>query len=144
MYVPMPFPYCRLCRKKWDSYAIHKNCGGVLELDPDAKTIRCTKCHGEWPLWESIFHCPRDHSFEANEIEIAVNELIDDCKLVAEELELMSTAYWRRTQMAQESKREFVRNSLEDIGYSASRIAGYLFEKIVDFILDLFKGQLFH
>ena len=142
MYVPMPFPYCARCGKQWDGTAVHTDCGGMLELNPDDRTIHCIRCNGSWPLYDSVFHCPHKHTFAAHEIEDVVDELVEDCKLVAEELAIMQNSFSRRRAMADESRRDYVRNSLEEIGFSVSKMAGYAFERLVDFVLDLFRDFL--
>ena len=142
MYVPMPFPYCSKCGRQWDGTAVHTDCGGALELDPDERMVHCTKCSGIWNLRESVFHCPHKHTFAANEVEDVVNELVEDCRLVAEELAIMQRSFSRRRAMGEESRREYVRQSLDEIGFSAGKMAGYVFEKLVDFVLDLFRAFL--
>lgn len=140
MYVPMPFPYCNRCGKKWGGTAVHSVCGGELELDPDNRVVRCTRCSHSWQICDTLFHCPHEHVFAATEVETSINELIEDCRLVAEELVILQRSFSRRKAMGEESRREFVRGSLEGFGYSVGRIAGYAFERLVDFVLELFKG----
>lgn len=139
MYVPMPFPYCNRCRKKHpNSYHNYNGCHGLLEIDPSTETVRCTgECKKTWNIWNSEYHCSCGKVFVAKEIKNSVNELIEDCRLCAEELALMQDAYWRRANLAKESKRIFAGDILSSLGYTVSKMAGYTFEKLIDFVLDI-------
>lgn len=143
MYVPMPFPYCDRCGKQWGGNAVHTDCGGDLELDPDNRRIRCKSCYKSWNLRESVFHCPHNHTFEASEVEDAVDDLVEDCKLAAEEIAIMRQSFSNRKAMSYDSQRAFARDTLNSMSYSISKMAGYVFEKLVDFVLDLVKGFIF-
>lgn len=138
----MPFPYCRRCKKKYpNSYHNSSNCHGLLEIDPDTEIVRCTgTCKKSWKIWDSEYHCSCGEVFKAREVKKSVDELIDDCRLCAKELELMQSAYWRRTSLAKESGRDFVKDILNNLGYTVSKMAGYAFEKLVDFVMELTFG----
>jgi len=140
MYVPMPFPYCVRCGKQWGGNAVHTKCHGDLELDPDNRVIRCKKCYKTWELNDSVFHCPVDHTFSARTIEKTVDDLVEDCRLAAEQIAIMRASISRRKAMSYDSGRMFVREVLNNISFSIGKMAGYAIEKVVDFVMDLAKG----
>lgn len=139
MYVPLPFPYCRQCRKKWpESYHSAHGCDGLLEIDPDINFVHCTKCNRTWDIWDSEYHCVCGAVFSARKVQKAVEDLIVDCRLCAEELNLLQSAYWQRKALSGKSMKLFIENALNRLGYSVSKMAGYTVEKIVDFVLEVF------
>lgn len=131
MYILLPFPVCNKCGKK-GSESYHTNCKGILEIDPDNNNVRCQKCKKEWNIWDSIYHCTCGNTFKASEVKDAVENVIELCHLCAEELDLNQSAYWKRKQLAQESKRTFVERFFKGLGY----IAGSLFERLVDLAME--------
>lgn len=139
MYVPLPFPYCNKCRRKWpESYHFTSGCHGLLEIDPDKKKVCCTKCKRTWDIWESEYHCVCGEVFTAHEVQSAVEDLIEDCRLCAEELTLLQSAYWKRVDLAKDSKKVFVEKTLRELGYGVGKLAGYVFEKIAEYVFELF------
>lgn len=139
MYVPLPFPYCKQCRKKWpESYHATPGCNGLLEIDPDIKLVHCTNCNRTWDIWDSEYHCVCGAVFLAKEVQGAVEDLVEDCRLCAEELELLQSAYWKRRTLSKQSMRSFIEDMLNRLGYSAGQMAGYVVEKIIDFIIETF------
>lgn len=139
MYVPLPFPYCKQCGKKRpESYHSAHGCDGLLEIDPDIDLVNCTECNRTWNIWDSEYHCACGAVFSAREVQEAVEDLISDCRLCAEELDLMQSAYWRRRELSDTSMRGFIGDALNRLGYSMSKMAGYIVEKIMDFVLEVF------
>lgn len=140
MYVPLPFPYCRNCKRRWpESYHFSPGCNGALEIDPDTKVVHCTKCSRTWDIWESEYHCACGAVFSAQEVQGAVEDLIADCRLCAEELELMQSAYWKRKDMSEKSMRSFIEKALNEVGYTTSKMAGYVVEKLINFVFEIFS-----
>ena len=138
MRIPLPFPYCQKCGKKsLNSYHHTGSCGGLLEIDPDTIEVTCTKCKHSWNIWNSRYFCSCGNVFEAKEVKEAVDELIEDCKLCAEEIELLEQARRIRRKVSQDSKETFVAGLLDELGHSVGKIAGYAFTKLVEFIVEL-------
>lgn len=135
MYIPLPFPFCSQCNKKGNE-SFHRNCGGLLEINPDNNIVRCKKCNEKWNIWKSTYYCTCGNTFKASEVKKSVEDTIELCQLCAEELELRELAYWKRKKMATESKRTFVEKFFRGLGY----ISGMLFEKLVDYALQLFEA----
>ena len=133
MYIPLPFPECSTCHCN-NNNSYHKDCSGLLEIDPYSEIVHCTSCDEKWNVWDSTYHCTCGHVFEAHEIKGAVDDILEMCKLCAEELDLMQTAYWKRQQLTTESKRTFIEIFFRGLGY----VAGVLFQKLVDIALKLF------
>ncbi len=134
MYIPLPFPVCSQCNEKEDN-SFHTECGGLLEIDPSNNNVHCRKCNKNWNIWDSTYHCSCGHTFQATEVEKSVEDIIELCELCAEELDLCQEAYWKRKQLTSDSKRIYVENFFRKLGY----ISGVLFEKLVDFALQLFE-----
>ena len=137
MKLPLPFPYCPKCEKQ-HSISYHKDCGGALEIDPETEIVYCPKCGKNWDSWDSEYHCRCGNTFEANEVKKSVNELIEDCRECAELLELETRAYWKRKRITEESKRGFISDFIKGLGYSLGKAAGYVIEKIVEFVVSIF------
>lgn len=133
MYIPLPFPTCNQCKKN-EIKSFHTKCGGLLEIDPNTNNVHCTKCNKNWDIWDSTYHCSCGHTFEATEVKKSVDNVIELCQLCAEELDLYQSAYWKRKQLAEDSQRTYIENFFRGLGY----ISGILFEKLVDFTLQLF------
>ena len=51
---------------------------------------------------------------------------------------MMEMSYHNRTNLARESKRKHISNTLQLLGYTAGTFAGMAFEKLVDFVMNLF------
>lgn len=134
MYIPLPFPTCTQCNKNGNK-SFHTKCGGLLEIDPACDDVHCLKCNKNWNIWNSVYHCSCGHTFKASEVKKSVEDMIELCQLCAEELDLFQSAYWKRKQLASNSRRIYVEQFFKGLGY----ISGILFEKLVDFALELFE-----
>ena len=134
MYIPLPFPICPQCNKNGEQ-SLHTKCEGLLEIDPDSNSVHCIKCDKKWDIWDSVYHCSCGHTFKAVEVKKAVEDVVELCQLCAEELDLLQAAYWKRKQLVNSSKRAYAENFFRSLGY----VSGVLFEKLVDFALQLFE-----
>lgn len=134
MYIPLPFPVCSQCKKKKNE-SYHTKCGGLLEIDPDNNNVHCKKCEKDWDIWDSTYHCSCGHTFKASEVKKSVEDVIELCHMCAEELDLLQSAYWKRKQLACDSRKKYIENFFNKLGYAS----GVLFEKLVDFALEVFE-----
>jgi len=135
MLIPLPFPKCYNCYMNYNE-SYHKDCGGVLEIDPKTLEVYCkSNASHHWNIWTSQYHCSCGNVFEAKDVKYAVDEIIENCKLCAEELDLMQQAYWRRKEMSRVSQRNWAEKFFYSLGY----ISGGIIERLVDLVLSLFK-----
>jgi hypothetical protein len=109
-----------------------------LEIDPNplSENVRCVSCGANWNIWDSKYYCTCSHIFEACQVKSAVDDVLNTCRLCAEELDLMQAAYFRRKQLSTESKRTYVEKFFKGLGF----VAGILFEKLVDIVLRFSIG----
>lgn len=139
MNIPLPFPYCNKCKQKYpQSYHGDNDCDGLLEINPSTEEVYCTKCGHHWNIWNSHYRCRCGNTFHATEVKEAVDELIEDCQLCAEELMIIERARSLRIQLANQSADSFISGLLNKLGFSIGRIAGYTITKIFEYIKSLF------
>ena len=138
MNIPLPFPYCPECGND-SRYCYHASddCEGLLEIDPDTEVVLCTKCQHAWNLRDSRYHCSCGNTFLAKDIEAELDELIEDCKICAEELELMESARRLRMKTAEKSKEAFINGLMQELGRNVGIAGGYVFQKLLLFIKSL-------
>ena len=123
MYFPLPFPKCKCCGKGSDQ-GYHEGCGGKLNIDPDSKTVLCSRCGHSWNIWETNFHCICGCSFTAYELSDTVEEFLRECRACALELQRQSNAQLKRITDTEESWKKFVEGFMYKMGTYAGAAVG--------------------
>lgn len=124
MFVPLPFPKCKRCGMSSDQ-GYHEGCGGKLSIDPDSRIIVCSRCGHSWNIWNSDFHCGScGFRFTAYDLSDAVEELLEECRACARELERQSAAQFQRITSTEESWRSFVEGFMYKMGNYAGAAVG--------------------
>ena len=117
MFVPMPFPRCPQCGEM-SSKGYHKDCGGVLEINPETERVFCPKCSHMWDLYDSEYYCSCGEVYEADEITEAISEMLMICKICMDEIAEQQKAINRREHLVESSIRGFVNGLFEKIGFA--------------------------
>lgn len=132
---PLPFPECPACGKD-GARAYHRNCGGVMWVDPETEIVSCERCGKSWHIVESGYCCSCGNRFEASEVKDELDRMLRYCLVVAAELQSMMEADRKRKKMSDESLREFVLETARQV----ARNAGYLLNMIVETVVALLTG----
>jgi hypothetical protein len=119
------FPECPRCAESWKS-SVHKDCGrgGTLELDPDAKQVRCDGCARQWNVWDSQFYCSCGHLFTAWEVDSALNEVIRAAHLLAQIIEQHRADLMAIQRAGQDSLRGWFARVAENVGGTLGKVLG--------------------
>lgn len=132
MFITLPFPPCPVCHSGAER-TFHKNCGGLLEVDPYTYTVKCAKCGHTWPIKKSRYYCTCGYSFEADEIKKKLNTILELCRIYAKEYELELEAKRFREKESKASLEDFISGVLKGL----SIISGVVVESIIQFIVKL-------
>lgn len=87
-WIQFPFPQCPKCGQFWVS-SRHSGCatGSSVELDPDARRIRCPGCSASWQVWETTFHCSCGNTFTSDQVDEAIRKIIASASALARAIE---------------------------------------------------------
>lgn len=81
-WLPFPFPECPNCHRQW-AYSYHYQCpqSGQVEIDPDARQVRCSSCRERWSVWDNKFICSCGDIFSTADVRAAINDIIETARL---------------------------------------------------------------
>jgi len=126
-WIPFAFPRCPNCEQAWTT-SYHRNCheGGQLELDPDARAVRCDGCGGEWSIWDSRFFCVCEHEFSAQDVRGALRDLIEAASRLARIFEENRHELARIRQSGDASLRAWLNRFAQGLAGSLGTAVGHL------------------
>ena len=128
MRIPLPFPKCPKCKESYKQ-STHKDCGGLLEIEPYLQEVYCTRCSNHWNLWDSEYHCRCEHIFRPKDVNKAIKTMLNVCKTAIDELERRNLAIRERNDLYRSSVREFLISFMGTLG----NWAGLAIETIFQF-----------
>jgi hypothetical protein len=116
-WLPFPFPECPYCGRKW-AYSYHHAChyGGQVEVDPDLRLVRCESCQEEWGVWDNKFICLCGATFQAADVQTAIDDIIATARLFAYIVESNQREVERARQLGEGSLRMWIQGIAHGIG----------------------------
>lgn len=90
MWLSVAFPTCPRCRSN-SNKCYHKDCpsGGYdpMEINSDTSYVRCPSCNRSWHIKESSYYCTCNHVFSAYDVEVEVDAIVANARLIAQEIQ---------------------------------------------------------
>lgn len=89
MWLSVAFPTCPRCRSN-SNQCYHKDCRSgarkPMEIDSDTSMVRCPSCGQSWHIKESNYYCTCDYVFSAYDVEVEIDAIVANAKLIAQEI----------------------------------------------------------
>ncbi len=124
-WLPFPFPECPGCYRQW-AYSYHYEClqGGQVEVDPDARQVRCESCKEYWSVWDNKFICGTcGHTFSAQDVRSAIDDIIATASLFERFVELNRREAANAKALGEASLRAWIQGVATTLG---GRLGGLL------------------
>ncbi len=136
-WVQFPFPSCPRCNREWETTR-HTDCvlGGALDIDPDARRVRCDQCYESWAVSTTTFNCSCGRSFLASEVDSALNEIIRAANLLAMIIEENQREVRSIRSQGQGSFQRWLDGVAQGIGGSMGRMLGNFIGSIAGWLFS--------
>jgi hypothetical protein len=134
-WLPFPFPKCPACGRQW-AYSYHYQCPGrgQVEVDPDARKVRCQHCRESWHVYDNRFICACGDQFSATDVQSAIDDIIATTKLFSRILEDNMRTARRAHELGESSLREWVSVVAEGIGGHLGGLLGKIAGTLARFL----------
>lgn len=97
-----------------------------MELDPDARAVRCDGCGREWSVWDTRFYCVCAHEFSAQDVRDALRDLIDAARRLAQVVEENRRELARIRQTGDASLRSWLNHFAQGLAGGLGAALGHL------------------
>lgn len=123
-WLPFPFPECPSCNRRW-AYSYHHGCtqGGQVEVDPDARQVRCGSCKESWSVWDNRFICACGNTFSTSDVRSAIDDIIATASLFEKIVELNRREAANAKALGEASLRSWIQGIATTMG---GRLGGLL------------------
>ncbi|MEV6302560.1 hypothetical protein AB0M02_24315 [Actinoplanes sp. NPDC051861] len=127
-----PFPECPACSTSW-AVSRHRGCRhrGSMEVEPDARRVRCDGCSEQWAVGDTNFYCSCGRRFSTSDVDHAIEQILFSARLLAALIERHNDELARIRRQGRESFRSWLNSLAERLGGKAGAVMGHVVGAVV-------------